>query len=131
MGLSVNVSAILVGLAAFAGGTRSRSAAPRFICRVNLLEGVGILTLLFSIVAPNDGFQQKLIRPPTPSLGVSTHIRVAPRRSPLNLWTDAFVTAQDPVRVLKTSLLFVKYQPLELDTHFYAPIAIHSPPITS
>ena len=131
MGLSVDIYALLVGLAGFAGWMLSRFTVPRFERWVNLLEGVGILTLLFSIVAPNDGFQQKLIRPPTPSLRVSAHTPVAPRRSPVNLSINAFVKAEDPIRVPKTSRSFVRDQPLELNTHFHAPIPIHSPPVAS
>jgi hypothetical protein len=81
MGLSVTICTLLAGLAAFAGWTLSRFALPRFVRWVNLLGGVCILTLFFSIVSPNDGFQQELIRPPTPSVRLSAHLRVAPRRS--------------------------------------------------
>ena len=95
MGLGVNICALLVGLAAFAGWTQSRFIVPRFVRWVNLLGGVGILTLFFSIVSPNDGFQQELIRPPTPSVRLSAHSRVAPRRSPVNLSINAFVEAED------------------------------------
>jgi len=129
MGLGVNICALLVGLAAFVAWTLSRFIVPRFVRWVNLLGGVGILTLFFSIVSPNDGFQQELIRPPTPSVRLSAHTGVAPRRSPVNLSINAFVEAEDPIRVPKTSRSFVSDQPLELDTHFHAPIPIHSPPV--
>ncbi len=131
MGLGVNICALLVGLAAFVGWTLSRFIVPRFVRWVNLLGGVGILTLFFSIVSPNDGFQQELIQPPTPSVRLSAHTGVAPRRSPVNLSINAFVEAEDPIRVPKTSRSFVSDQPLELDTHFHAPIPIHSPPVAS
>ena len=81
MVLGVNIFALLMGLAAFVGWTLSRFIVPRFVSWVNLLGGVGILTLFFSIVSPNDGFQQELIRPPTPSVRLSAHTGVAPRRS--------------------------------------------------
>ena len=131
MGLGVNICALWVGLAAFVGWTLSRFIVPRFVRWVNLLGGVGILTLFFSIVSPNDGFQQELIRPPTPSVRLSAHTGAAPRRSPVTLSINAFVEAEDAIRVPKTSRSFVSDQPLELDTHFHAPIPIHSPPVAS
>jgi hypothetical protein len=85
MGLSVTICTLLAGLAAFAGWTLSHFAVPGFVRWVNLLGGVGILSLFFSIVSPNNGFQQELMGPPTPSLRLSAHTRVAPRRSPVNL----------------------------------------------
>ena len=131
MGLSVDICALLVGLAVLAGWTLARFAVPRFVRCVKLLEGACILTFLFSLVVPNHGIQQELIRPPTPSVRVSAHTRVAPRRSPVNLSIDAFVKSEDPIRVPKTSCSFVKNQPLEVDTHFHAPIPIHSPPVAT
>ncbi len=130
MGLGVNICALLVGLAAFVGWTLSRFIVPRFVRCVNLLGGVCILTLFFSIASSDDGFQQELIQPPT-SVRLSAHTGVAPRRSPVNLSINAFVDAEDPIRVPKTSRLFVSDQPLELNTHFHAPIPIHSPPVAS
>jgi hypothetical protein len=120
-----------VGLAAFVGWTLSRFIVPRLVRWVNLLGGVCILTLFCSIVSPNDGFQQELIRPPTPSVRLSAHTGVAPRRSHVNLSINAFVEAEDPIRVPKTSRSFVSDQTLELDTHFRGPIPIHSPPVAS
>jgi hypothetical protein len=131
MGLGVNICASLMGLAALVGWTLSRFAVPRFVRWVNLIGGVCILILFFSIVSPNDGFQQELIRPPTPSVRLSAHTGVAPRRSPVNLSINAFVEAEDPIRVPKTSRSFISDQPLELDTHFRGPIPIHSPPVAS
>jgi hypothetical protein len=125
MGLSVTICTLFAGLAAFAGGTISRFAVPRFVRWVNLLGGVCILTLFFSIVSPNDGFQQELIRPPTPSVRLCAHLRVAPRRSPVNLSINAIVEAEDPIRVPNISRSLVSDQTLELDTHFHAPIPIH------
>jgi hypothetical protein len=130
MGSGVNICALLVGLAAFAGWTVSRFTAPPRVGWVNFLGGVGILALFFSIVSPDDdGFQQELIRPTTPSVRVSAHTRVAPRRSPADLSITAFVEARDPIRVHRTGRSFVVDQPLELDTHFHVPIPIHSPPV--
>jgi hypothetical protein len=131
MGLGVDICASLMGLAALVGWTLSRFAVPRFVRWVNLIGGVCILILFFSIVSPTDGFQQELIRPPTPSVRLSAHTGVAPRRSPVNLSINAFVEAEDPIRVPKTSRSFVSDQPLELDTHFRGPIPIHSPPVAS
>ena len=73
MGSGVNICALLAGLAAFAGWTLARFTVPRRVGWVNLLGGVGILVLFFSIVSPDDddGFQQELIRPATPSVRVS------------------------------------------------------------
>jgi hypothetical protein len=81
MGLSATICTLFAGLAAFPGWTLSHFAVPRFVRWVNVLCGVCILTFFFSIVSPNDGFQQELIRPPTPSIRLSAHLRVAPRRS--------------------------------------------------
>jgi len=131
MGLGLNICALFVGLAAFAGWTLFRFTVPRCVGWVNLLGGVGILALFFSIVSPDDGFQQELIRPATPSVRVSAHTRVAPRRSPVDLSITAFVEAEDPVRVPKADRSFVRDQPLEFDTHFHAPVPIHSPPVAS
>jgi hypothetical protein len=133
MGSGVNICALLAGLAAFAGWTLSRFTVPRRVGWVNLLGGVGILALFFSIVSPDDddGFQQELIRPATPSIRVSAHTRVAPRRSPAELSINAFVEAGDPIWVPWTGRSFVVDQLLELNTHFHAPISIHSPPVAS
>ncbi len=132
MGSSVNICALLVGLTAFAGWTLSRFTVPRRVGWVNLLGGVGILALFFSIVSPDDdGFQQEMIRPATPSVRVSAHNRVAPRGSPAGLSINAFVEAGDPIRFPRTCRWCVRDQPLELDTHFHAPIPIHSPPVAS
>ena len=132
MELSVSICVLLVGLAAFAGWTLSRFTLPRCAGWVNLLTGVGILALLFSVVSPDDdGFQQELIRPATPSVRVSLHTRVAPRRSPVDLSINALIEAEDPIQVLRTGRSFVRNQPRALDTHFHAPIPIHSPPVAS
>ncbi len=64
MGGSLNICALLVGLAAFARWTIPFSNVTRRMGLVNWLGGVGILALLFSIVSPDDdAFQQELIRP--------------------------------------------------------------------
>src|SRR5580765_4859739 len=105
MGLGVNICASLMGLAGFVGWTLSRFAVPRFVRWVNLIGGVCILTLFFSIVSPNDGFQQELIRPLTSSVRLSAHTGVAPRRSSVNLSIKAFVEAEDLIRVSNTSRL--------------------------
>jgi hypothetical protein len=132
MGAGVNICALLVGLAAFAGWTLSRFTVPRCVDWVNLLGGVGILALFFSIVSPDDdGFQQELIRPATPSVRLSAHTRVAPRRSPSGSSINAFVDAGETIRFPRTGRSLVKDQPLELDTHFHTPIPIHSPPVIS
>jgi len=131
MGLGLNINALFVGLAAFAGWTLFRFTVRRCVGWVNLLSGVGILALFFSIVSPDDGFQQELIRPATPTVRVSAHTRVAPRRSPVDLSITAFVEAEDPVRVPKADRSFVRDHPLEFDTHFHAPVPLHSPPVAS
>jgi hypothetical protein len=131
MGPSVNICASLVGLAAFASWTFSRFTVPRCVGWVNLLGGLGILALFFSIVSPHDdGFQRELIRPATPPVRVSAHTRVA-RRSLADLSINAFVEAGDPIRVPRTARLFVRAQPLALDMHFHAAVPIHSPPVAS
>jgi hypothetical protein len=101
MGSGVNICALLAGLAAFAGWTLSRFTVPRRVGWVNLLGGEGILALFFSIVSPDDddGFQQELIRPATPSVRMSAHTRVARRRSPVDSSINAFVEVGDPIWV--------------------------------
>jgi hypothetical protein len=133
MGSGVNICALLAGLAAFAGWTLSRFTVPRRVGWVNLLGGVGILALFFSIVSPDDddGFQQELIRPATPSVRVSAHTRVARPRSPADSSINAFVEVGDPIWVPRTGHSFVMDQLLELNTYFHAPITIHSPPVGS
>jgi len=134
MGLSVSILVLFVGLVALAGWTLYCFTVPRCGGRANLLRGVGILALFFSVVSPDDGFQQdqqELIRPATPSVKVSPHTRVAPRRSPKDWSINAVIEAQDPIQVPLTARSFVRNQPLVLDTHFRAPIAIHSPPASS
>ncbi len=132
MGASVNTCALLVGLAAFAGWTLSRSTVPRRMGWVNWLGGVGILALFFSIASPDDdAFQQELIRPTPPATTVSSHTKVAHRGSLIDLSINAFAAAGDPIRALRTGRSFDMVQPLEGQTHFRAPIPIHSPPIAS
>lgn len=132
MGPGVNICALLVGLAAFAGWTVSRFTVPTRVGWVNFLGGVGILALFFSIVSPDDDrLQQELIRPATPSVRVSAQTRVLLRRSSADVSINAFVEAGDPIRVRRAAQSFVMNQPLELDTHFYARIPIHSPPVAS
>ena len=131
MGASVNISALLVGLAAFAGWTLSRLSVPRRKGWVHKLGGVGILALVFSIISPDDAFQQQLIRPATPSVTISAHTRLVHRRSLTDLWIDAFVATGDPILAPLTGHSLVMDQPLDRLTHFQAPISIHSPPIAS
>jgi hypothetical protein len=132
MGAGVNISALIVGLTAFAGWTFLRFGVSQHRRWVTLLGGVGILALSFSVVCPDDDdFQQEWIRPATPSVRVTAHCRVAPRRSPAGLTIKAFVEAGDPTRVTGAGRSFAKDQPLELDTHFHALISIHSPPSAS
>jgi hypothetical protein len=52
MGVWRNICALLAGLAAFAGWTLSCFTVPRRVGWVNLLGGVGILALFFSIYLP-------------------------------------------------------------------------------
>ena len=131
MGSGVNTCAFLAGLAAFAGWTLSCFTVPRRVGWVNLLGGVGILALFFSIVSPDDddGFQQEWIRPATLSARVSAHTRTARRRSPADLSINAFAGVGELVWVEKTCRSFVSDQLLELNTHLHALIPIHSPPV--
>jgi hypothetical protein len=131
MGASINTCALLVGLAAFAAWTLSRFFVPRRKGWVHRLGGVGILALFFSIISPDDDtFQQELIRPGTPSVTIFAHTRVA-RRSLTDLWIKAFVATGDPILAPRTGRSFVADRPLERQTHFHAPISIHSPPVVS
>jgi hypothetical protein len=132
MGASVNTCALLVGLAAFAGWTTCRSIVLRRIGWVNWLGGVGILALFFSIASPDDdAFQQEMIRPTPPSATVSSHTKIAHRGSLVGLSINAFAAARDPIRALRTGRSLDMDQPVEGQTHFQAPIPIHSPPIAS
>jgi hypothetical protein len=132
MGLDVNICVLLVGLGAFAGWTLYSFTAPRRAGWVNLFGGIGILALFFSIVSPeDDGFQQELIRPATPSVRVSAQTRLAARRSPSDLAINAFVKAGNPIRVPRIGRLLVMDQPFEHDTCFHGPFPIHSPPVAS
>src|SRR5215470_11021899 len=132
MGGSLNICALLVGVAAFARWTLCRSTVSRRMGWLNLLGGLGILALFFSIVSPDDdAFQQELIRPATPSLKMSAHTRVEPRWSLSDLSIDAFAAAKNLVPALRTSRLVIMDQPFDGLTHFQAPISIHSPPIAS
>ena len=132
MGLDVNICVLLVGLGAFAGWTLYSFTAPRRAGWVNLFGGIGILALFFSVVSPeDDGFQQELIRPATPSVRVSAQTRLAPRRSPSDLAINAFVKAGNPIRVPRIGRLLVMDQPFEHDTCFHGPFPIHSPPVAS
>ena len=131
MGGSLNICALLAG-AAFAGWTLSCSTVPRRIGWVNLLGGVGILALFFSIVSPDDdAFQQELIRPTLPSATVSSHTKIAQRGSFVHLSVNAFAAAGDPILALRTGRLVIMDQPFEGLSHFQAPISIHSPPTAS
>ena len=126
------LSALLVRLAEAAGWTLSRSAVPMRVSWVNLLGAVGILAFFFSVVSPDyDAFQQELIRLGTPAVRLSAHTRVAPRRSPPDLLITAFADGGASLRVYRRGRSFVMDQTLVLDTHFRAPIPIHSPPAAS
>ena len=129
---SVNISALSVALAAFAGWTLSRSIVPRRMAWVHWLGGVGILALFFSIVSPDDdAFQQELIRPTPPSATVSSHTKIARPGRLGDLSINAFAAAGEPVLALRTGPSVIVSQPFDCVTHFQAPISIHSPPIAS
>ena len=129
---SANISALLVGLAAFAGWTLSGSIVPRRVAWVRWLGGVGILALFFSIVSPDDdAFQQELIRPTPPSATVSSHTKIARPGRLGDLSINAFAAAGDPVLASRTGRSVIVSQPFDGVTHFQAPISIHSPPIAS
>jgi hypothetical protein len=148
MGAGVNSCALSVGLAAFADWTLSRFFEPPRKGWVHRRGLVGILALFVSIVFPevviigpgpdgvfgtsdDDTFQLQLVRPATPSITVSAHTRVAQRRSLRDFWTNAFVATGDPIQAPRAGRSFFADQPLERQTHFQAPISIHSPPIAS
>lgn len=132
MGSAVNISALSLGLAAFALWTLPRITGSRRVGWVNLLGGVGILAFIFSVVSPDDDlFQQELLRSATLSERVSAHVRVVPQRSRIDLSIDAFVVAEDHSRDSRTGRYLVTDQPLELETPFHAPISNHSPPAAS
>jgi len=130
MGGSVNIWALLVGLAAFAGWALARSIVPRRMPWLHWLGGVGILALFFSIVSPDDdAFQQELIRPTSPSATVSLHTKIAQPGRLGDLSINAFAAAKDPILALRAGRLVVMDQPFARLTHLQAPISSHSPPI--
>jgi hypothetical protein len=132
MGSAVNIFALSLALAAFAQWTLSSFTVLRCASWVNLLGAVGILALFFSIVSPDDDlFQLELFRPAIPSVGVSAHTRVVPRRTLADLSINAFVAAGDHTRDPRIDLSLVTNQPLELELHSHAPITNHSPPVVS
>lgn len=147
MWTSVNTCALLVGLAAFAGWTRSRFSVPPRKGWFHKLGGVGTLALFFFVVSPevvigpgpdgvfgtsdDDTFQLQLIRPARPCVTVSARTSVAQRRSLTDLWINAFVATGDAILAPRTGRSFVADRPLERQTHFQAQISIHSPPIAS
>jgi hypothetical protein len=132
MGPSVDFCALSLSLAAFAGWTLSQFAVRRRVRWVNLLGGVGVLALFFSIVSPDDDlFQQELLRPDALSVSVSAHTRVVPGRSPADFSISAFVAAGDHVRSPRTGCSFVPDHPVTLETYFHASLSIHSPPTAS
>jgi len=99
---------------------------------VHWLGGVGILALFFSIASPDDdAFQQELIRPTAPFAAVSSHSKAAQRGPLVDLSITAFAAAGYSIQALKTGRSVDMDQPLEGQTHFQAPIPIHSPPIAS
>ena len=129
---SVNIAALLVGLAGVAGWTLCRSIVPRSMAWVHWLGGVGILALFFSIISPDDdAFQQELIRPTLPPATVSSHTKIAWPGRLGALSINAFAAAEDPRLPLRTGRSVVMDQPFERPTHFRAPTLIHSPPIAS
>src|SRR5262245_54865887 len=126
---SVNISALLVGLAACAGWTLSRPIVPRRMAWVHWLGGVGILALFFSIVSPDDdAFQQELIRPTSPSATGSAHTKIVRPGRLGDFLIGAFAAAEDPILSLRTDRLVVMEQPFDPLTHFRAQNLIHSPP---
>lgn len=130
MGSGVNICAFLAGLAAFAGWTLSRLRVLPRVGWADLLGVAGIFALFFSIISPDDGgFQQELIRVAIPFVRVSAHTRVSPRQWPTNLSINAFAEAGGLIRVPTAGRSVVMDQPLEFQTHFHAPIPIHSPPV--
>jgi len=131
-GYDDGLPALFVRLADFAGWSLSPLSVPPRVRWINLLGAVGILAFFFSVVSPDDdAFQQELIRLGTPAVRVSAHTRVAPRRSPADLSITAFADEKAPFRAHRRGRSFVVDQPVALDTHFRAPIPIHSPPAAS
>jgi len=127
---SVNISALLVGLAAFACWALARSIVPRHMAWLHWLGGVGILAFFFSIVSPDDdAFQQELIRPTPPSATVSLHTKIAQPGRLGDLSINAFAAPEDPVLALRAGRLVVMDQTFDRLTHFRASISSHSPPI--
>jgi len=132
MGGSVNIWALLVGLAAFAGWALARSIVPRRMPWLHWLGGVGILALFFSIVSTDDdAFQQELIRPTPPCATVSLHTKIAQPGRLGDLSFNAFAAAEDPALFSKAGRLVVMDQPFDRLTHSQNPISSHSPPIAS
>jgi hypothetical protein len=132
MGSAVNILTLSPALADFAQWTVSSFTVLRRASWGNLLGAVGILALFFSIVSPDDDlFQPELLRPTIPSVGVSVHTRLVPRRTLADLSINAFVAAGDHTQDPRIGVSLVTNQPLELETHSHAPITTHSPPVIS
>ena len=130
MGGSVNICALLVGSAAFAGWALARSIVPRRMAWLHWLGGVGVLALFFCIVSPDDdAFQQELIRPTPASATVSLRTKIAQPGRLGDLSINAFAAAEDPVLALRAGRLVGMDQPFYRLTHFQASILSHSPPI--
>jgi hypothetical protein len=132
MGSGENIWAFLVGLAAFAGWTLSRFTVPRRVGWANVVSGLGILALSFSNISlDDDGFQQELICPATPSVPLSERTRVAPRRSLSGSSINPFVEAGDPIRVPMTSRSFDWISLLSSTRNFHGLQSQSTPPFAS
>ena len=130
MGDSVNICALLVGIAAFARWTISCSSLTRRMGWVGWLGGVGILALFFSVVSPDDDtFQQELIRPTPPYASVFSHAKIVKRGPHADLSITALAVAGAPIAALGTGRLVVVDRPFDGLTHFQASDLIHSPPL--
>jgi len=96
---------------------------------VNILGGVGILAVFFSVLSPSDDlFQQELIRPTTALVRASAHAGVVLRRLGVHLSNDGFVAPGHFIRVSRGDSLIAIEKSLALDVDFHAAILIHSPP---
>ena len=90
MGLGVNICASLVGLAAFARWTLSWLIVPQRVAWVNLLGGVSVLALFFSIVSPDDDGRSLVSDRP---LELDTHFHAL---TPMHSMRVSFIVRSSP-----------------------------------
>ena len=132
MGATLNIFALLLGLAALAGWTMYCCAVTRRLGWFRWLRGVGFLALFFSVVSPDDdAFQQELNRPTPPCRIVAAQTKIGRRGPVLHLSINSSAAAWGPIPAFRTGRLLVMDQLFDARTHFEGPTLIHSPPVAA